>query len=123
VSVKQDGILRRFGGVPPHVTLVPMDFDREALGPALASRGHAPTKPTFFIWEAVTQYLSEAGVRSTLDFLAAAAPGSRLAFTYVQNDFIDGRARALVVVMAFADQCSVVSDAAIHAITASLEVV
>jgi methyltransferase (TIGR00027 family) len=91
IRSKQDGLLRRFGGVPPHVTLVPIDFDREALGPALASYGYALTKRTFFIWEAVTQYLSEAGIRSTLELLAAAAPGSRLAFSYVQKDFIEGR--------------------------------
>ncbi|MCA6107451.1 SAM-dependent methyltransferase [Bradyrhizobium cenepequi] len=91
IRSKQDGILRRFGGVPPHVTLVPIDFDHEVLEPALASRSYALAKRTFFIWEAVTQYLSEVGIRSTLEFLAAAAPGSRLAFTYVQKDFIDGR--------------------------------
>ncbi|MCA1452384.1 SAM-dependent methyltransferase [Bradyrhizobium sp. BRP22] len=91
IRSKQDGIRRRFGGVPPHVTLVPIDFDHEALEPALSSCGYAPTMRTFFIWEAVTQYLSETGIRSTLEFLATAAPGSRLAFTYVQKDFIDGR--------------------------------
>ncbi|MGY3614737.1 SAM-dependent methyltransferase [Bradyrhizobium sp. USDA 10063] len=91
IRSKQAGLRRRFGDVPPHVTLVPIDFDHEALEPALASRGYARTMRTFFIWEAVTQYLSEAGIRSTLEFLAAAAPGSRLAFTYVQKDFIDGR--------------------------------
>lgn len=34
----------------------------------------------------------EAGVRRTFDFLAKAAVGSRLAFTYVCEDFIDGTA-------------------------------
>ena len=91
IRSKQYGIRRRFGVVPPHITLAPVDFDHEALGPALLSRGYAPAKRTFFIWEAVTQYLSQAGIRSTLQLLAAAAPGSRLAFTYVQKDFIDGR--------------------------------
>lgn len=91
LNPKRDRLRRCFGDVPRHVVLVPIDFDREALGPALAARAYAPQRRTFFIWEAVTQYLSEGGVRATLDFLAAAAPGSRLAFTYVLKDFVDGR--------------------------------
>jgi O-methyltransferase involved in polyketide biosynthesis len=39
----------------------------------------------------VTQYLTEPGVRKTLDFLARAAGGSRLAFTYVRKDFLEGK--------------------------------
>jgi O-methyltransferase involved in polyketide biosynthesis len=48
-------------------------------------------KRTFFIWEAVTQYLTETGIGATLDFLATAPRGSRLAFTYVLKDFLDGQ--------------------------------
>jgi methyltransferase (TIGR00027 family) len=43
-----------------------------------------------FVWEAVTQHLTEDGVRHTLAFLAEAAPGSRLVFTYVRRNFLDG---------------------------------
>jgi O-methyltransferase involved in polyketide biosynthesis len=39
----------------------------------------------------VTQYLSEDAVRTTLAALRAAPAGSRLVFTYVRSDFIDGR--------------------------------
>jgi len=39
----------------------------------------------------VTQYLTEPAVRSTFQFLANAPPGSRLMFTYVLRDFIDGQ--------------------------------
>ena len=45
---------------------------------------------TFFIWEGVTQYLTEDAVRATLGALQAAPSGSRLVFTYVRRDFIDG---------------------------------
>ena len=41
----------------------------------------------------MTQYLTEDGVRRTLEGLRAAAPGSRLVFTYVRRDFIDGTNR------------------------------
>jgi O-methyltransferase involved in polyketide biosynthesis len=39
----------------------------------------------------VTQYLTDEGVRATFGALAKAASGSRLVFTYVRSDFLDGR--------------------------------
>lgn len=91
VAAKREGLRRVFGAVPARVTLVPLDFDREALGDALAAHGWDAGARTFFILEAVTQYLTAAGLRAVFDFLAGAAPGSRLAFTYVRKDFIAGR--------------------------------
>ena len=35
--------------------------------------------------------MTEEGIRTIFDFLANVASGSRLAFTYVRKDFIDGR--------------------------------
>lgn len=90
IAPKRARLLKLFGSVPKHVKLVAIDFDREELGVALARQGYTPDKRTFFIWEGVTQYLSEAGVRATFDLLAKAAPGSWLAFTYVRKDFLDG---------------------------------
>jgi methyltransferase (TIGR00027 family) len=69
-----------------------IDFETQNLADVLADHGYRPERPTFFVWEAVTQYLTEAGVRKAFDFLAAAAPGSRLVFTYVRKDFLDGTA-------------------------------
>jgi methyltransferase (TIGR00027 family) len=80
-----------FGAVPSHVRLVPIDFDREELGFVLASHGYSADRRTFFIWEAVTQYLTETGIRATFDFLAKAESGSLLVFTYVRRNFLDGR--------------------------------
>lgn len=73
------------------MTLVPINFDREELGAVLASHGYASGTKTFFIWEGVTQYLTEEGIRTTFAFLAKAPPGSRLVFTYVPKTFIDGK--------------------------------
>lgn len=80
----------RTGGGPSHVKLVAIDFERESIATALAAQGYERTRRTFFIWEGVTQYLDEASVHTTLDFLAAAPPGSRLALTHVRKDFLDG---------------------------------
>jgi methyltransferase (TIGR00027 family) len=87
---KRAAVARVYGRVPAHVTLVPLDFETESLPDALAARGYRPGGRTFFVWEAVTQYLTEDAVRATFGFLAGAAPESRLAFTYVRRDFLDG---------------------------------
>jgi len=51
-----------FGEVPAYVTLVPIDFDCEELAAVLASHGWAADTKSFFIWEGVTQYLTDAGI-------------------------------------------------------------
>ena len=78
------------GSVPAHVVLVPLDLERQDLANGLAAHGYQGESKTFFIWEAVTQYLSEAGVQKTVSSLAQAQAGSRLVFTYICQDFIDG---------------------------------
>jgi methyltransferase (TIGR00027 family) len=70
--------------------LVPLDFEHDDVLPVLADHGYRPGYRTFFVWEAVTQYLTAAAVHATLEGLRLVAPGSRLVFTYVRRDFIDG---------------------------------
>jgi len=79
-----------YGQVPNTVRLVPIDFERQDLETMLAEHGYRGDRRTFFVWEGVTQYLTEETVRKTFDFLAKAASGSRLVFTYVRQDFMDG---------------------------------
>ena len=83
---------RCFGRVPPDVTLLPVDFETDYLADCLAHKGFDRGMRTFYIWEAVTQYLTEPAVRKTMEHLAGAAPGSGLAFTFVRRDFLDGQA-------------------------------
>ncbi len=91
VEAKEKRLRKAFGTIPSNVKLVPVDFDRDDLGSVLAAQGYSAAKRTFFVWEAVTQYLTEQGVRATFDWLARAASGSRLTFTYVRKDFLDGK--------------------------------
>jgi len=91
VDAKRSRLETLFQEVPTHVTLVPIDFDNENLATVLASHGYTPDRKTFFIWEGVTQYLTETGVRATFEFLANAPASSRLAFTYTPRGFIDGK--------------------------------
>lgn len=72
------------------VTLVPIDFDTEDLRTTLAAHGYHPGSRCLVVWEGVTQYLTEEGLRRTFDFLADQVSGSRLLFTYVRKDFLDG---------------------------------
>jgi methyltransferase (TIGR00027 family) len=91
IDAKRSKLKKVLGEVPANLTLVSIDFDCEDLGAVLASQGYAADTKTFFILEAVSQYLTEAGIQKTFDFLAKAPAGSRLAFTYVPKDFIDGK--------------------------------
>lgn len=76
--------------LPATVQLVPIDFEHQTLETVLTGEAYRSAQKTFFIWEAVTQYLTEEAVRKTFDFLAKAASGSRLVFTYIRQDFING---------------------------------
>ena len=87
---KTAAVQRAIGGVPTSVHLVPLDFERDDLIGTLTGNGYRTDARTFFIWEGVTQYITEDAVRATLGALQAAPSGSRLVFTYVRRDFIDG---------------------------------
>ena len=90
IARKTAAVRRVLGDVPPSVRFVELDFERDDLLTALAEHGYRREYRVFFIWEGVTQYLTGEAVRATLEGLRPVAPGSRLVFTYVRRDFIDG---------------------------------
>jgi methyltransferase (TIGR00027 family) len=90
VDMPENVAVKRRAALPGDVRLVPVRFESDSLGEALKTAGFRPEVPAVFVWEAVTQYLTEADVRRTLRFLSGAAAGSRLVFTYVRKDFFDG---------------------------------
>ncbi len=80
-----------FGAVPSHVTYVPIDFERAALGEQLRACGYDERLKTLFIWEGVTMYLTPEAVDSTLDFVARhSGAGSSIIFDYVYAGVIRG---------------------------------
>lgn len=91
IEAKQANLQKALGRIPAHITLVPINFIDQELGSVLDAHGYTTDTKTFFIWEAVSQYLTETAVRQTFDFLAQAPTGSQLAFTYIRKDFIDGK--------------------------------
>lgn len=65
-----------------------IDFERDRLGEVLPNAGFDRAKPSVWVWEGVTMYLSHDAIDATLDSLEAlAAPGSRLAVTYLLRGF------------------------------------
>jgi len=90
IARKRAAVQRAVGGVPPSVRLLPLDFERDDLVDALMDNGWSTDARTFVIWEGVTQYLTEDAVRATLVAVEGMPAGSRLLFTYVRADFIDG---------------------------------
>ena len=90
IARKAAALRRCFGRVPPGVRLLAVDFETDSLAERLDREGFGPDKRIFYIWEGVTPYLTEPAVRKTMSHLAYAAPGSRLVFTFIRKDFLDG---------------------------------
>jgi methyltransferase (TIGR00027 family) len=62
---------------------VPVDFERDRLGDALAAAGHQRSVATAWLWEGVVPYLAKADVMSTVAAIAErSAPGSCLIVNY-----------------------------------------
>lgn len=93
IARKAKTVRRILGELPLSVRLVALDFERDDLLTALAEHGYRTDYRVFFVWEGVTQYLTEDAVRTTLEGLRPTAPGSRMVFSYVRSDFIDGTNR------------------------------
>jgi methyltransferase (TIGR00027 family) len=73
---------------PENVCYVPSDFNQSQLGEAMAAAGYRGDEPTIFLWEGVTNYLTEPAVDTTLRWCARAAAGSLLIFTYIHLDVL-----------------------------------
>ena len=91
-----------------NVHFVPIDFERESAGDALARSGFDSDAPAFFAWLGVVAYLTKDAIRSTLRSIrAASAVGSQIVFDYpIALDLLAGdteRARAAEVNRSTAD--------------------
>lgn len=93
-NFKREYLNKEIGAIPKHVTFVPIDFNRQIIGDEMASAGYQEGTRTFFIWEGVTQYITAEAVDTTLRFAAHSAPGSQIAFTYIDSRIVDGSERS-----------------------------
>jgi methyltransferase (TIGR00027 family) len=65
------------------VSFVAVDFAHDRLTERLEAAGHDPSKPTVWIWEGVTPYLTSSAIMATLgDIGSRSSPASTLAMTY-----------------------------------------
>jgi methyltransferase (TIGR00027 family) len=95
LQIKRERIEALLGQIPPHVSMVAIDFEREDLQAALSRAGFREQDRTLFVWEGVTSYLSAAAVDATLRALATlAGPRSRVVFTYLDQATLQGRREA-----------------------------
>ena len=70
--------------VPPRLTYVPVDFERQSLDSQLLSAGFDSTAPAFFAWLGVVPYLTLDAFRATIRFIAERPPTSGIVFDYAQ---------------------------------------
>ena len=83
-ALKQERVRRVHGGLPAHLTFVPVDFETDRLHETLHRAGFDPRAPAFFSWLGTTYYLTRPAIRDTLDSIAAvAAPDSRLVLDFL----------------------------------------
>ena len=77
--------------LPDRVVYVPIDFEKQTLDTELKRAGYNLSSRTLFIWEGVTQYISEEANNCILEYIAQATPGSKIVFSYIVKSFINGK--------------------------------
>lgn len=78
------------GHVAERIRYVPLDFESDALQPALIDAGLVQSQRTCVLWEGVFSYLTPQAIDVTLAALAeVCAPGSQILLTYVDQRFLD----------------------------------
>ena len=88
-AAKRTVVETALASVPRHVRFVTVDFNAEPLPTAMLTTGFDPTRPTLFIWEGVTNYLTADAVDATLRWCASASAGSQVLFTYIHQQIFD----------------------------------
>ncbi len=88
---KKKKLRKYLGRLPDNLCFIPIDFDTQTLEAVFSGAALNPSKPAIFIWEGVTQYISEEAVRQTLAFVGKSASGSMIVFTYVLKSIIERR--------------------------------
>jgi methyltransferase (TIGR00027 family) len=83
-------IKKHFGELPNNIIFTPIDFNIQTLDEVLEDWGLDFSEPIIFIWEGVTQYITEEAVNNTLKFISKASSGSITLFTYILKSIIDG---------------------------------
>lgn len=81
-------LLHQCGVDTSGVTFVSANFLTDNWRDNLVKAGFDPSKPTFFLWEGVTYYLSREAMEGTFRTIAMSAPGSVVVFDYATDAVI-----------------------------------
>ncbi len=68
--------------IPPSMTFVPIDFEKQTLADGLESSGLDASSAAFFSWLGVTPYLTREACMATLGFIAKMPAGSGVVFDF-----------------------------------------
>jgi methyltransferase (TIGR00027 family) len=82
--------LRAVPGVRDDVHYVSVDFLRDTVPDRLAAEGWDAARPSCFVWEGVTNYLTAEAVHAMLEWIGRTAPKGILVVTYVHKGLLDG---------------------------------
>ena len=94
-TLKRKSLQKQYGKFKAHITLVLVDINKQDPAVQLRAAGFDYGCRTYFIWEAVTQYITAQAVDSFFGFISSVAdPGSQVVFTYVHLGIIEGTARS-----------------------------
>jgi methyltransferase (TIGR00027 family) len=69
--------------LPPWLTLVPVDFERDDVGEKLVAQSFQQNSPAFFAWLGVVPYLTEDAIGRTLDYMSS-IQNSEVVFDYME---------------------------------------
>ena len=90
-ALKRAKIQAILGAVPSEVRFVPIDFNRDELGPSLTNSGFRAGARSLFLWEGTVPYLAAEAVDETLRFVRSSSrAGSRIVFDYLLRSVLDG---------------------------------
>jgi methyltransferase (TIGR00027 family) len=90
LRVKRNCLTQIAPFVSSSVQYVGIDFNRESVSEALGKAGFDRSRITVFLWEGVTNYLTEEAVDSVLRVIADCQSGSQIIFTFVHSGVLDG---------------------------------
>jgi len=90
-AAKRGCLAKRGLRTPANLAFVALDFEHDRLEQGLAAAGFDASKPTFFSWLGVLQYLTQPAIEETLRLIASFARGSAVTFSFcVPDDLLSG---------------------------------
>jgi methyltransferase (TIGR00027 family) len=85
--------------LPPNLTFLPLDFERQPLIAGLRAGGYRLEAPGFFSWLGVIPFLTEEAIFGTLKEVASLGAGTEIVFDYLLVEaLLDEESRRIVAV-------------------------